>query len=893
MIGRTKQSLFTMLILALVMLFAAAPVSLARTEAIIHPALQDDTKIAFTKMEDDDEPAIYVMNADGTGEVRFAANGGYPLWSGTEVRRQAQPAQFSTLELRRYRHASVWDTYTSDVSKHRDGTEVAASWVLAEGLQLPGEVVYTIELPGEGGLLKVEFKSTGPISSERADWGVPIAILLRSPTPDDGIGARRLVPGGEVNLYYFVDERMAKEQRRLYLVIDKAASNPDYIYSPPAAAFFPMGGEATGGTLLLAPGISFGTESDELFDACWRAGNTFGWLIEHTAELRRYSPRCFSYRQGDDYYYRGDTQVILERSASVMNNVLSSSQEPYIILGHSLGGAVAATWAGVRAENELKIPERNWAITLDSPLRGIDSNVPVFGRPSKEAATDIPWYYYGGAATDDLKMGNAEQMLLREQGIRNMNFATVGNKADLAVVPRSALPEYVPAARRLEVDEECPQGGHHCVLSSQSVSVFITNILRYGVGYIPGLIPETITGLPSTEPGETTRLPEGVTPEVALPPAMVTALSTPTVDRIMQSVVQVVVDDGTGSGVKIAAGVITNEHVVRGARSIELRMHDGRRITATVIKSDARRDLALLQTEAELPALQLAPAREQAVTDTVRIFGYPVGIEGVSVTLGIVSAFRDQGLECIFPPGVLHVQTDAAINRGNSGGAMVNSQGQLIGLPASGWPDTEGLSFAVAAEEIEAFLADPVVPTPTPIELRSGQPVAGVIRCAGDSASYFFEAEAGQRATITMDRTAGDLDPFLTVYGVDGELLEEDDDSGQELNSRIQFSVPVPGRYLLSAQSLEGTGGYALTLTLGQEEPPLAIQSGQTVAGTISSSGGSDRYFFEAEAGQRATITMDRTAGDLDPFLTVYGIGGYTLAEDDDCGEDLNSRIQV
>ena len=128
------------------------------------------------------------------------------------------------------------------------------------------------------------------------------------------------------------------------------------------------------------------------------------------------------------------------------------------------------------------------------------------------------------------------------------------------------------------------------------------------------------------------------------------------------------------------------------------------------------------------------------------------------------------------------------------------------------------------------------------LAIQSGQSVAGTIRCRGESTSYFFDAPGGQRATITMDSTSGDLDPFLFLYGVGGHILAIDDDCGEDLNSRIEVSVPASGRYLLSANSVGDTGSYALTLTLGPEEPLLAIQSGQTVAGTIRCRGESTSY---------------------------------------------------
>src|SRR5712691_8356004 len=167
-----------------------------------------------------------------------------------------------------------------------------------------------------------------------------------------------------------------------------------------------------------------------------------------------------------------------------------------------------------------------------------------------------------------------------------------------------------------------------------------------------------------------------------------------------------------GSGVRLAGGVLTNEHVVHGAREVQLVTGAGKRVSARVERSDATRDLALLTTDESLPPLELVPAGDQRQDDAELAFGYPFSdvLQGqATLTRGLVSAVR------LDDSGVLRVQTDAAVNPGNSGGPLVNMQGKVVGLIVSRLKESQGLNFAVASESIQQFLANP---SPAPVRPR-------------------------------------------------------------------------------------------------------------------------------------------------------------------------------
>lgn len=155
-----------------------------------------------------------------------------------------------------------------------------------------------------------------------------------------------------------------------------------------------------------------------------------------------------------------------------------------------------------------------------------------------------------------------------------------------------------------------------------------------------------------------------------------------------------------GSGVIIdaeAGYILTNHHVVNNADDIEITLQDRRRITATLIGSDAGTDIALLQIEAEnLQAVSSSDSDSLKVGDFVAAIGNPFGI-GQTVTTGIVSALsRRTGINAEGYEDF--IQTDASINPGNSGGALVDYHGNLVGIntaiiaPAGG---NVGIGFAV------------------------------------------------------------------------------------------------------------------------------------------------------------------------------------------------------
>ncbi|MGK6328257.1 serine endoprotease DegP [Erwinia sp. DT-104] len=168
-----------------------------------------------------------------------------------------------------------------------------------------------------------------------------------------------------------------------------------------------------------------------------------------------------------------------------------------------------------------------------------------------------------------------------------------------------------------------------------------------------------------------------------------------------------------GSGVVINAEkgyVVTNNHVVDNATKIQVQLSDGRKYEAKVIGKDPRSDIALIQLKdaKNLTAIKIADSDNLRVGDYTVAIGNPYGL-GETVTSGIVSALGRSGLNVENYENF--IQTDAAINRGNSGGALVNLNGELIGInTAILAPDggNIGIGFAIPSDMVKNLTAQMV-----------------------------------------------------------------------------------------------------------------------------------------------------------------------------------------
>ncbi len=243
--------------------------------------------------------------------------------------------------------------------------------------------------------------------------------------------------------------------------------------------------------------------------------------------------------------------------------------------------------------------------------------------------------------------------------------------------------------------------------------------------------------------------------------------------------------EGEGSGFIVSEDgiIVTNAHVVAGADTVEIDFDDGETREASVVGTDTDNDLAVLDVDATgLPVVELGNSDALTVGDEVVAIGNALGLEGEpTVTTGIVSAVGraiDTGDGAALESTI---QTDAAINRGNSGGPLLNSQGQVVGInTAIADPSfAQGVGFAIAIEQ-----AKPVIET-----LRKGT-FLGVNTLSVTeevAASENLSVDAGALVAQVEDGSPADqagVQEGDVILEVDGTAIERNVDVATAVRAR-------------------------------------------------------------------------------------------------------------
>lgn len=174
--------------------------------------------------------------------------------------------------------------------------------------------------------------------------------------------------------------------------------------------------------------------------------------------------------------------------------------------------------------------------------------------------------------------------------------------------------------------------------------------------------------------------------------------------------------EGSGSGVIIRSDghILTNAHVVEGAQSVRVTLQNGETLPARVVGADPDTDVAVIKADrADLTSAVIGSAKDLEVGETVVAIGSPLGLDQ-TVTAGIVSALNRTVERPGGPPLVDMIQTDAAVTQGNSGGALVDADGALVGvnsaIAASPQVGAEGIAFAIPIDIAKA-VADELIAT--------------------------------------------------------------------------------------------------------------------------------------------------------------------------------------
>ena len=260
-----------------------------------------------------------------------------------------------------------------------------------------------------------------------------------------------------------------------------------------------------------------------------------------------------------------------------------------------------------------------------------------------------------------------------------------------------------------------------------------------------------------------------------------------------------------GSGVIVSGEgyILTNFHVVEGADQIEVGLADGRKAAARVVGTDPETDLAVIRiSERNLPVMVLGQPDEARVGDVVLAIGNPFGV-GQTVTMGIISAVGRNNLHINHFENF--IQTDAAINFGNSGGALVDIHGNLLGINSAIYSQTGGsigIGFAIPVSTARNVLESII---------KSGQVVRGWIGIESQDItpeladSFGLGRESGAIIAGVVRNGPADragVRPGDILLAVEGKIVKN---TGDMLNLIAQLAPGAKAKLKLMRQNREST----------------------------------------------------------------------------------------
>jgi len=228
-----------------------------------------------------------------------------------------------------------------------------------------------------------------------------------------------------------------------------------------------------------------------------------------------------------------------------------------------------------------------------------------------------------------------------------------------------------------------------------------------------------------------------------------------------------------GSGFIISPDglILTNAHVVHGATDVTVKLIDRREFQAKVLGADPKTDIAVLKIDAKnLPVLRMGKAADLKVGEWVMAIGSPFGFEN-SVTAGVVSA---KGRSLPGDSGVQFIQTDAAVNPGNSGGPLLNARGEVVGINSQIYSRSggfQGLSFAIPID-LATQVKDQIVATGHATHARLGVAIQDVDQGLADS--FKLDTPAGALvSSVEQDSpaAAAGLVSGDVIRKVDGQAI--------------------------------------------------------------------------------------------------------------------------
>ncbi len=256
--------------------------------------------------------------------------------------------------------------------------------------------------------------------------------------------------------------------------------------------------------------------------------------------------------------------------------------------------------------------------------------------------------------------------------------------------------------------------------------------------------------------------------------------------------------EGTAVAIFRAGYLATNAHVLGRAKTARIRLNDGRLMPVEIIAKDGATDLALLKAPMEFPLLPMAP--EPPLGSPVCAVGNQFGL-GLSVTCGVVSAIHRTGTG--FNPIEDFIQTDAVINPGGSGGALVDHRGRLIGLVSAIFTKSNdsniGVNFASSSALVLRVLQD-LRDHGRVARIRSGLQVRGLT--AAQSRQFSGVRVIAVRANSAGSRAGLMIDDVLTQIGDRAVHKPSDVPSALQL---FRSGTSIPVQFLRAGQIQETT----------------------------------------------------------------------------------------
>ena len=269
---------------------------------------------------------------------------------------------------------------------------------------------------------------------------------------------------------------------------------------------------------------------------------------------------------------------------------------------------------------------------------------------------------------------------------------------------------------------------------------------------------------------------------------------------------QAQVAQGTGFEIDAKGDIVTNAHVVSGASSISVETNDGKTYRATLVGSDATTDVAVIHidaAESALHPLSFGDSTALEVGDPVVAIGDPFGLAD-SVSSGIVSALGRTITSPDNHPIQDAIQTDAALNHGNSGGPLFNDQGDVVGITSQIYADQStsgnvGIGFAVPSATVERIAAELIA------DGSASHPYLGVSLADADGGARVTRVAAGSAAS-RAGIEAGDV-----ITAIDGRAVSSADDVVERL------SAMSPGDAVTLSVTRDG-GSTTIHATLGSAQ---------------------------------------------------------------------------